>query len=112
DVLPSENDLGITDNSERGSKFNLALTKAVEVPKEWKDKVEVTYSTAKNPKRAGILDKHTIYPIGTEPLVDNTEATQADWLTASEVKDWSNIYSFKIELKEGIEWIPGKSMKI
>ncbi|MBC1416150.1 LPXTG cell wall anchor domain-containing protein [Listeria innocua] len=112
DVLPSENDLGITDNSERGSKFNLELTKAVVIPNEWKDKVEVTYSTAKNPKRAGVLDKHTIYPTGSEPLVDNREATEADWLTASEVQDWSEIHSFKMELKEGIEWIPGKSMKI
>ncbi|MBC1375207.1 MucBP domain-containing protein [Listeria sp. FSL L7-1699] len=112
DVLPSEKDLGITDNSERGSKFNLELTKAVAIPNEWKDKVEVTYSTAKNPKRAGVLDKHTIYPTGSEPLVDNAEATEADWLTASEVQDWSKIYSFKMELKEGIEWIPGKSMKI
>ncbi|HEM1609687.1 TPA: MucBP domain-containing protein, partial [Listeria monocytogenes] len=112
DVLPSENDLGITDNSERGSKFNLELTKAVAIPNEWKDKVDVKYSTAKNPKRAGVLDKHTIYPTGSEPLVDNAEATEADWLTASEVQDWSKIYSFKMELKEGIEWIPGKSMKI
>ncbi|MBC2261870.1 MucBP domain-containing protein [Listeria sp. FSL L7-0091] len=112
DVLPSEKDLGITDNSERGSKFNLELTKAVAIPNEWKDKVEVTYSTAKNPKRAGVLDKHTIYPTGSEPLVDNAEATEADWLTASEVQDWSKIYSFKMELKEGIEWIPGKSMNI
>ncbi|MBC1379517.1 MucBP domain-containing protein [Listeria innocua] len=112
DVLPSEKDLGITDNSERGSKFNLVLTKAVAIPNEWKDKVEVTYSTAKNPKRAGVLDKHTIYPTGSEPLVDNAEATEAEWLTASEVQDWSKIYSFKMELKEGIEWIPGKSMKI
>lgn len=112
DVLPSEKDLGITDNSERGSKFNLELTKAVAIPNEWKDKVEVTYSTAKNPKRAGVLDKHTIYPTGSEPLVDNAEATEAEWLTASEVQDWSKIYSFKMELKEGIEWIPGKSMKI
>ncbi|EIX1153305.1 MucBP domain-containing protein [Listeria monocytogenes] len=112
DVLPSEKDLGITDNSERGSKFNLELTKAVAIPNEWKDKVEVKYSTAKNPKRAGVLDKHTIYPTGSEPLVDNREATEADWLTASEVQDWSKIHSFKMDLKEGIEWIPGKSMKI
>ncbi|MBC2096156.1 MucBP domain-containing protein [Listeria welshimeri] len=112
DVLPSGDDVGITDNSKRGSMFDLALTKEINVPNEWKNKVDVTYSTTKNPKLSGVLDKHTIYPQGAAPLVDNVDAVEADWLNASEVTDWSKIHAFKIELKESAEWIKGQSMKI
>ena len=59
DVLPSVNDLGITDNINRGSQFGLTLdATGIKVPKEWEDKVDIYYSTSENPKRDD-LTKHT-----------------------------------------------------
>ena len=59
DVLPSVNDLGITDNINRGSQFGLTLdAEGVKVPQEWENKVDIYYSTSENPKRDD-LTKHT-----------------------------------------------------
>src|SRR5690625_1518811 len=51
DVLPSIGDLGITDNINRGSTFEPILEGPITIPDEWEDKVNVFYSTAKNPER-------------------------------------------------------------
>lgn len=85
DVLLSENDLGIIDNSECGSKFNLELMKVVVILNEWKDKVDVKYSIVKNFKCVGVFDKYMIYLIGLEFLVDNVEVMEVDWLIVLEV---------------------------
>ena len=51
DVLPSVDDLGITDNVTRDSKFSLVLTQEIQLNEQMEDKFEVYYSTAKNPNR-------------------------------------------------------------
>src|SRR5690625_2599391 len=40
DVLPSVDDLGITDNVSRGSKFTPTLEGPIQLPSTWEDKVE------------------------------------------------------------------------
>lgn len=111
DVLPSMGDLGITDNIERGSQFTPTLTKEIILPDVWQDKVDVYYSTAKNPERND-LTRHTIYPESTVQLTNPANAEKTNWLIASEVTDWSTIHSFKIELVESGMWIAGEDMTI
>lgn len=111
DVLPSVGDLGITDNVDRGSKFTPKMTNSVTLPAEWQDKVNVFYSTAKNPERND-LTKNTVYPDTTTKLTNPEGAENPNWMTESQVTDWSAIHSFKIELKEGVEWIKGQDMMI
>ncbi|CAM4158756.1 adhesive domain-containing protein [Lederbergia lenta] len=111
DVLPSVGDLGITDNVDRGSKFTPKMTNSIVLPEEWKNKVNVLYSTAKNPKRDD-LTKNTSYPDSTTKLINPAGAENPNWMTEDEVIDWSAIHSFKIELKEGIEWVKGHDMQI
>ncbi|XZH90616.1 isopeptide-forming domain-containing fimbrial protein (plasmid) [Clostridium perfringens] len=99
DVLPSINDLGITDGVERDSKFTPVLTGPIEVPTEWKDKVSVLYSTSKNPKRDDLI-KNVNYPDSSEQLTNPAGVEEPNWMEASKVTDWSKIHSFKIELLE------------
>ena len=109
DVLPSVGDLGITDNIDRGSQFTPRLTGAVQVPAAWEDRVDIYYSTVATPERDD-LTKHTDYPDTTEQLSNPDSAEAPNWTLASEVDDWSSIHSFKIELKDGVEWIVGEDM--
>ncbi len=111
DVLPSENDLGITDNMERGSLFTPSLKEPIKMPDSWKDKVDVYYSTALTPERDD-LTKHTKYPDTTEPLSNPDGAEAPNWKLAADVDDWSHIRSFKIELKDGVAWIAGQDITI
>lgn len=111
DVMPSVNDLGITDNVERGSQFTPELTGPIELPSEWVDKVDVFYSTAMTPERDDLIE-NTVYPESTEKLSNPEGAEQPNWTAASEVEDWSEIHSFKIELKDGVEWIDGENITI
>lgn len=53
DVLPGIGDLGIVDGTNRGSAFTPTLKGAIKLPQEWKDKVDVYYSTVQNPERSG-----------------------------------------------------------
>src|SRR5690625_4697400 len=111
DVLPSEGDLGITDNFDRGSQFTPTLTGPIVIPTAWENKVDVVYSSAKNPKRND-LTKNTIWPETTEQLTNPTGATDPNWMTASDVTDWSSIHSFKIELKDSVKWAADEAMTI
>jgi len=109
DVLPSVGDLGITDNAERGSQFTPNIVGPIVLPEQWQDKVDIFYSTAKNPRRDD-LTKNTDYPATTTPLTNPQGAEEPNWVT--EVSDWSTIHSFKIVLKEGTEWIKGEDITI
>src|SRR5690625_2144809 len=111
DVLPSEGDLGITDNVERGSMFTPLLTGPVILPAEWENKVDIVYSTVKNPKRDD-LTRYTVYPGTTTKLSNPGGAEDPNWMTTSEITDWSTIHSFKLQLKDGIEWIKGQDILI
>lgn len=111
DVLPSTGDLGITDNIERGSQFTPTLTSEIVLPAEWLDKVNVYYSTAKNPERDDLI-RNTKYPESTEQLTNPAGAEDPNWMAASEVTDWSGIHSFKIELQDSAIWITGEDITI
>src|SRR5690625_2351632 len=111
DVLPTVGDLGITDNINRGSMFDPILEGPIELPSEWHDKVNVSYSTVKNPERDD-LTRHTDYLPNTQHLTNPEEAEAPNWISVSEVNDWSTIHSFKIELQKGDEWIKGQDIEI
>ncbi|ENH95978.1 cell wall surface anchor family protein, partial [Gracilibacillus halophilus YIM-C55.5] len=111
DVLPSIGDLGITDNVNRGSQFTPIMTNSITLPEEWQNKVNVFYSTAKNPKRDD-LTRNTDYPDSTTQLSNPPGAEDPNWMTESEVTDWSSIHSFKIEMKDGVNWIEGQDMLV
>lgn len=111
DVLPSVGDLGITDNIARGSQFTPLMTGPITLPAEWEGKVNVYYSTAKNPERDDLI-RHTKYPETTTPLSNPEGAESPNWMTESEVIDWNAIHSFKIELIDGETWIQGVDMEV
>lgn len=111
DVLPSVGDLGITDNIARGSQFTPLMTGPIELPAEWQGKVNVYYSTAKNPERDDLI-RHTKYPETTTPLSNPEGAESPNWMTEADVEDWNTIHSFKIELIDGETWIKGVDMEV
>jgi len=111
DVLPSIGDLGITDNIHRGSQFTPKLTGPIQIPNEWSNKVNVLYSTAKNPMRDD-LTRYTDYFPNTPVLSNPAGAETPNWLSESEVTNWESIHSFKIELEEGDTWIKGQDIDI
>lgn len=112
DVLPSVGDLGITDNVLRDSKFEVALKGPISfIDTKWDGKVDVFYSTAKNPSRHE-LNVTVNYPIGATAMPDPIGAEQPTWLTGGEVTDWSSIHSFKIVMKPGVEWLEGQDISI
>ncbi|WP_340504327.1 SpaA isopeptide-forming pilin-related protein [Enterococcus faecalis] len=110
DVLPSENDLGITDNTERGSKFTPVLTGPITIPNEWQDKVTIEYSEAMNPSRQD-LDKDVNYPSTTDHLVDPAGAQAPNWKAEKEVTDWSKIHSYIVHLNDG-QWTKGDKITL
>lgn len=111
DILPSVGDLGITDNSPRESKFTPLLTKEIQLPVEWQDKVTVYYSTATNPKRDDLI-KNVNYPETTLELKNPLTATEPNWLKATEVTNWEEIHSYKIEMNAGVSWVQGQAITI
>ncbi|WP_284140515.1 SpaA isopeptide-forming pilin-related protein [Virgibacillus sp. LDC-1] len=111
DVLPSVGDLGITDNVDRGSRFTPLLTGEIVLPSSWKDRVDVFYSTAENPKRDDLIRK-TDYPDTTQPLSNPPGAQEPNWMKSSEVTDWTDIHSFKIQSKNDEDWLDGESILI
>lgn len=111
DVLPSIGDLGITDNVARDSQFTPIMMNSIVLPTQWQNKVNIYYSTAKKPKRDD-LTKNTIYPDTTTQLSNPAGAENPNWKTAAQVTDWSSIHSFKIELKDGVEWLNGQNIEI
>src|SRR5699024_2860451 len=111
DVLPAENDLGITDNVERGSQFTPSLKGPIQLPESWENRVDVYYSTALTPERDDLI-KNTKYPETTEKLSNPDRAVSPNWMLEEDVNVWSSIRSFKLELKEGISWIHGEDITI
>lgn len=112
DVLPSVGDLGITDNIQRGSQFTPNLNGPVKLPIEWVDKVDILYSTSKNPKRDDLI-KNTKYPDGTTQLSNPEGSEDPNWMTEEEVNNnWDKIHSFKIEMKSEANWLPGENMDV
>ncbi|MDK1727211.1 MucBP domain-containing protein [Dellaglioa algida] len=112
DVLPSIGDANITDGAARNSAYEMKLDGEITLPSEWENKMTVLYSTSKNPKRAGILDKNTVYPAGAAKIVDPAGAEDATWVAADKVNDWSTIHSYKITLNDGVEWAQGKGVTL
>ncbi|WP_240144327.1 isopeptide-forming domain-containing fimbrial protein, partial [Enterococcus faecalis] len=110
DVLPSIDDLGITDNTSRDSKFTPELQGPISVSNDWKGKVTVLYSESTNPSRKD-LDSNVNYPSSTNHLVDPENAQTPNWKSEGEVSDWSKIHSFMIQLNAG-EWTKGDKVSI
>lgn len=112
DVLPSVGDLGITDNTHRGSKFTPTLEGPIEIPQAWKGKVEVLYSYEKNPWR-NHLTRNTIWPDSATKLENPPDAKAPRWKTEAEVAgQFDKVHSFKIELVDGENFIKGQDMEI
>ncbi|CAM3231211.1 SpaA isopeptide-forming pilin-related protein [Vagococcus fessus] len=111
DVLPSVGDLGITDNIARGSHFSLKLNGPILLPTEWQNKVSVYYSEATTPNRDDLM-RQTNYPEYTPKLTNPTGSQNPNWKKQSDIKDWSKINSFKIELLPNKTWIKGVNMDV
>src|SRR5699024_5262309 len=95
----------------RGSTFDPILDGPIKLPQEWQGKVNVYYSTAKNPERDD-LTRHTDYLPNTPQLTNPEGAEAPNWIQESELSDWSTIHSFKIELQKGDTWIKGQDIEI
>ncbi|MDY6038019.1 MAG: isopeptide-forming domain-containing fimbrial protein [Eubacterium sp.] len=114
DVLPVVGDLGIVDGTARGSAFTPSLKGAIELPADWKDKVDVYYSTSNNPKRDSLYSK-VKYPKGAYQHVNPVGSEDPAWTkdTASWTEeDWAKVRSFKLELKDGVTWVKGQDMTL
>src|SRR5690625_3979211 len=74
-------------------------------------KKNVNDITLKYPERDD-LTRHTDYLPNTQHLTNPEEAEAPNWISVSEVNDWSTIHSFKIELQKGDEWIKGQDIEI
>lgn len=111
DVLPSVGDLGITDNKPRGSQFETTLKGPISfVGTKWEDQVDVYYSTSKNPKRDDLYAT-VDHSIGSTPMANPVGAEDPNWMLESKVTDWNKIHSFKIVMKEGVEWLEGQDIQ-
>ena len=111
DVLPSVGDLGITDNKARDSKFATTLKGPISfTDTKWQDKVTVYYSKSKNPKRDDLYTT-VDYSIGSTPQPNPAGAENPNWMPASMVTNWNEIHSFKIVMKEGVDWLEGQNVQ-
>ncbi|MGE6367182.1 SpaA isopeptide-forming pilin-related protein [Bacillus paramycoides] len=111
DVLPSVGDLGITDNKARDSKFATTLKGPISfTDTKWQDKVTVYYSKSKNPKRDDLYAT-VDYSIGSTPQPNPAGAENPNWMLANMVTDWNEIHSFKIVMKEGVDWLEGQNVQ-
>ncbi|MEW4355209.1 SpaA isopeptide-forming pilin-related protein [Streptococcus pneumoniae] len=108
DVLPNIGDTAVTSTTQRGSKFRPILTGPIGVPAEWQDKVTVYYTTVATPSRADLYAK-VDYPEGASQP-DAMNAEDPNWQTADTISDWSAVTAFKVELNDGVAWIPGQGI--
>ncbi|MFC6347492.1 hypothetical protein [Vagococcus carniphilus] len=111
DVLPSVGDLGITDNVQRESKFRPKLSGPITLSSDMGDRFTVHYSKSKNPKRDDLM-KSITYPDGATPMVNPASAEDPNWMTASQVTNWSEIGSFKIALTGSALWEPNQELLV
>ncbi|MEH6935113.1 SpaA isopeptide-forming pilin-related protein [Bacillus sp. JJ783] len=111
DVLPSVGDLGITDTTERGSKFETTLKGPISFAgTKWQDQVTVYYSKSKNPKRDDLYAT-VDYSVGSTPQPNPAGAEDPNWMLASAVTNWNDIHSFKIVMKDGVQWLEGQDIQ-
>ncbi|WP_425492694.1 SpaA isopeptide-forming pilin-related protein [Lysinibacillus agricola] len=111
DVLPSVGDLGITDNTERGSKFETTLKGPISFAgTKWQDQVTVYYSMSKNPKRDDLYAT-VDYSVGSTPQPNPAGAEDPNWMLASAVTNWNDIHSFKIVMNDGVQWLEGQDIQ-
>ncbi|NRG97664.1 hypothetical protein HPA99_03670 [Streptococcus suis] len=101
DVLPSVGDRTVLSGRMRDSKFTPTLAGPISLPQDWIGKVDVYYSTSKNPRRDDVIDS-AIYPNETLKPTNPLGAEEPNWHTEDAVVDWANIHSFKLVLKDGM----------
>lgn len=114
DVLPGIGDLGIVDGTNRGSAFTPTLKGAIKLPQEWKDKVDVYYSTVQNPERADLYGTVS-YPKDAYVHVEPAGAEAPGWTkdtTGWTTDDWAKVRSFKLEFKDGVKWVKGQDITL
>lgn len=110
--VPSLNDSTLITGEERKSEFELSLKKAITLPEDWKNKVSVFYSTTKNPNTVGELDVNTDYA-GQDPIKNPIQGENAKWISESDVKDFSEMKSFKLIFdKKDKEWVAGSTRRV
>ncbi|MDD7765417.1 MAG: isopeptide-forming domain-containing fimbrial protein [Peptoniphilaceae bacterium] len=129
DVLPSVNDLGIVDNVVRQSAFTPLLNGPINLPAEWADKIDVYYSTSKNPNRDDLYSKveyDKVEEITKDAQGKETKkevvvsykhenpanAENPDWKLANDITDWGKIHSFKLEFKNNVVWVKGQNISL
>lgn len=111
DVLPSVGDLGITDDTERDSKFETTLKGPISFAgTKWQDKVTVYYSKSKKPKRDDLYAT-VDNSIGSTPPSNPAGAEDPNWMMESAVTNWNDIHSFKIVMKDGVQWLEGQDIQ-
>ncbi len=103
DVLPSVDDLGISDNIARNSKFTPVMEGPIIIPDEWKDKVTVSYSKSKNPTRYSLYYQSD-YSNGAAQYTNPVTAENPGWMLKEGVGNWSEIHSYAIRLNDGVIW--------
>lgn len=111
DVLPSVGDLGVTDNLPRNSQFTPTLTGPIAIPNDWNGKVTVLYSSTANPKRDDLM-ANVKYPDNVVKMTNPTNSVEPNWLTASQIGNWSEIRSFKVALNKDVTLNPGENITL
>ncbi|HEM3684503.1 TPA: hypothetical protein U1D20_002000 [Streptococcus suis] len=101
DVLPSVGDRTVLSGRMRDSKFTPTLAGPITLPQEWIGKVDVFYSTSKNPRRDDVIDS-AIYPNESLKPTNPLGAEDPNWHGEDAVVDWAKIHSFKLVLKDGM----------
>ncbi|HFI0106133.1 TPA: collagen binding domain-containing protein [Streptococcus suis] len=101
DVLPSVGDRTVLSGRMRDSKFTPTLAGPITLPQEWIGKVDVFYSTSKNPRRDDVIDS-AIYPNESLKPTNPLGAEDPNWHMEDVVVDWAKIHSFKLVLKDGM----------
>lgn len=101
DVLPSVGDRTVLSGRMRDSKFTPTLAGSITLPQDWIGKVDVYYSTSKNPRRDDVIDS-AIYPNESLKPTNPLGAEEPNWHTEDAVVDWATIHSFKLVLKDGM----------
>ncbi|HEM3717053.1 TPA: hypothetical protein U1D18_000746 [Streptococcus suis] len=101
DILPSVGDKTVLANSQRESKFTPTLAGPITLPQEWIGKVDVFYSTSKNPNRDDLINAAS-YPVDSLKSSNPSDAEDPNWHMEDAVVDWAKIHSFKLVLKDGM----------
>lgn len=110
--IPNLNSYDLVRNIAMSNEFSTTLTGEIVLPKEWQDKVDVTYCEDEYPALANLIDKHTVYPSGISQIENHAHAQAGTWKSADSIQDFSKVTHFKIEKKEEIETISGRGIKV